>query len=294
MGKIADALSLRGLDPLRAVTSNLVSPQTLLGLRGFLLLFEFVLLVSSIVHQTLIDQKGWMFLAFFTNLTFLGELAYFAVATYHSYRFTRCPQYASPTLRSDSLWTRAHYLLYSTVTVFHLIVPVVYWSVLYKPKKEDTPFSLYVNVGKHGMDFVLVAFEFIFGRMLIVWGTMPWVIGCLIFYMFWAWVVHAINDTWVYHFLNWHKPAGVVTGWYLGLAIGMSLVFILSLYAHRLRDRLFSRVAERVEDQERLQREMRYRMSSVTLEMHEQKLGAPLGATSIAPVDVADTKPTSF
>ncbi|KAI9593191.1 hypothetical protein BDF19DRAFT_387656 [Syncephalis fuscata] len=261
---VLQKLSLHGLDPLRTVTSNLVSPQVLLISRSVSFLYELIVLICSIVDK---PTAGWKFLTFFTHLTFIGELAYFGFAAYHTFRFTRYAGYVSPTLKAESLWTKTHFILYSTVAVFHMVVPVIYWAVLYKPKSDDTSMSTYLNVSKHAIDFVLLAFEFILGRMIVPLAALPWIILTMLLYMFWSWVAHAINGEWVYPFLNWDRPSGVVAGWYIGVCVLLIIFFSLSFYAHRLRDRLFRQRAERVEDVERLRRELRYRSSSATVEM---------------------------
>ncbi|RKP26852.1 hypothetical protein SYNPS1DRAFT_3795, partial [Syncephalis pseudoplumigaleata] len=217
------------------VTSNLVSPQVLLVSRSVSFLYLLAVLLCSIVDR---PSMGWIFLTFFTHLTFIGEAAYFAVAAYHTFRFTRYAGYVSPTLKAESLWTRAHYVLYSTVAVFHVVVPVVYWTVLYDPKVEVTAMSRYLNVSKHGIDFALLAVEFLLGRMIVPLAALPWVLLALLFYVFWAWITHAISGRWVYPFLNWDRPAGIVVGWYIGVCALVVAFFGLSYAAHRLRDRL--------------------------------------------------------
>ncbi|KAI8053242.1 hypothetical protein BDF22DRAFT_683416 [Syncephalis plumigaleata] len=261
-------LSLRGLDPLRTVTSNLVSPQVLLTTRGISCLYQAIVVICSIINQ---PTQGWVFFTFFTHLTFLGELAYFGVATYHTFRFTRYAGYVSPTLKAESLWTRAHFVLYSTVAVFHMLVPAVYWAVLYNPKASNTAMSIYLNVSKHGIDFVLLGIEFVLGRMIVPLAALPWVILTILFYMFWAWIAHSINGLWVYPFLNWDQPAGIVAAWYIGVCLLVVAFFAISYGAHRLRDRLFRQRAERVEDVERLRRELRYRSSSAAMEMRSHE-----------------------
>jgi hypothetical protein len=260
--------SLHGLDPLRTVTSNLVSPQVLLISRGISCLYQTIVIICTIINQ---PTQGWVFFTFFTHLTFLGELAYFGVATYHTFRFTRYAGYISPTLKAESLWTRAHFVLYSTVAVFHMLVPVVYWAVLYNPQATTTTMSVYLNVSKHGIDFGLLVIEFLLGRMIVALATFPWVILTMLFYMFWAWITYSINGQWVYPFLNWNRPAGIVVAWYIGVCLLVIVFFGISYGAHRLRDRLFRRRAERVEDVERLRRELRYRSSSAAMEMRSHE-----------------------
>ncbi|KAK9719737.1 hypothetical protein K7432_004616 [Basidiobolus ranarum] len=102
----------------------------------------------------------------------------------------------------------------------------------------QTTVNSWLNVSVHAVDFFLMFGDFILNRWKFCWSHMILLVGVTILYMFWSWINWAANHFWIYPFLSWSKPWYQVLGSYVGLCVLFLLVFVLALYAHRLRDRL--------------------------------------------------------
>ncbi|KAF9190263.1 hypothetical protein BGZ51_008794 [Haplosporangium sp. Z 767] len=215
MSFIARALKLNRFEPDRIVTSNLVRPITLAILRGFLCLYTLIVIISVWVTAKSIDG----YLKYFTNLT------YFGLTTY---------------LVGSPWWGWLHWLLYTTVVTYHIVVPLVYWTMLNVGGSDATPIVIWQNVSVHALDGVFVIFELIFNRHFLQPVHSFVVTGVMILYMFLTFLAYADKGTWVYPFLNWSQGA-ICAAYYLGIAVGLLIIFFILLALHRLRNRLLAR-----------------------------------------------------
>ena len=63
-------------------------------------------------------------------------------------------------------------------------------------------------------------------------------------YMFLTFVVHKTKGEWVYPFLDWDQGA-ICVAYYLGIALGLFVIFFLLMALHRLRNRWLARCCAR-------------------------------------------------
>ncbi|KAG0050523.1 hypothetical protein BGZ83_004685 [Gryganskiella cystojenkinii] len=154
--------------------------------------------------------------------------------TYHSFRFLERRDLSS---LKDQHWflTSALWMLYASVVVFHIVVPAIYWGMLFDPNNTMDTLNKYVDFSHHGADFACILFEMVFNRMDLPWFCLLGPISMIILYMFLAWVYYAARGEWLYGFLNWNDS--LAAAWYIGLLVAFALLFVLQKYIHLGRDK---------------------------------------------------------
>ncbi|KAK9693712.1 hypothetical protein K7432_013764 [Basidiobolus ranarum] len=231
-------LGLSDLDLSIPVTSNFVPSYVLIFTRTISLIYTLTVAITNFVIN--IDNVWEGFFVYFTDLSFLGLVAYFMVSTYHSLRYYNGSiQFLHSSWIARSKFLRfVYWLLYETIVVFHVVVPIVYWTLIFTPSNRST-LLLWVNGSIHGSDFFFMIIEVVLGRWTLTWKHLPFVLLFPVLYMCMAFLNYAINDYFVYGFLNWYaRKSGYVALIYLGVALFFVAVFVAMLYVHRLRDRI--------------------------------------------------------
>ncbi|CAO3569026.1 unnamed protein product [Mortierella alpina] len=226
------------LDLTRFISSNLVSATGLLHIRLLIALHLTAVFVATL-YVSARDNVFYMVPTTFTNLSNIGLTAYYLAATYHSFRYVRNKNLDS---LSKQHWflTSALTLLYGSVVVYHIVVPAIYWGMLFDPNNTMDTLNKYVDFSHHGADLACILFEMIFNRMELPWVAILGPLSMIILYMFLAWVYFAARGEWLYGFLDWSKGP-VAAGWYLGLLLIFALLFVLQKYIHQGRDALLRR-----------------------------------------------------
>lgn len=87
--------------------------------------------------------------------------------------------------------TSALWLLYASVVVFHIVVPAIYWGMLFDPNNTMDTLNQYVDYSHHGVDFACILFEMVLNRMNLLYIHVLGPICMIILYMFLAWVYFA-------------------------------------------------------------------------------------------------------
>ncbi|KAF9319293.1 hypothetical protein BG003_009503 [Podila horticola] len=226
------------LDLSRAVSSNLISAKALLVVRLFITLHLVAVFIATL-YVSARDKVFYMVPTTFTNLSNIGLTAYYLTATYHSHDYVRRKNLDSLTKQHWFL-TSALWLLYASVVVFHIVVPAIYWGMLFDPNNTMDTLNQYVDYSHHGVDFACILFEMILNRMNLLYVHVLGPICMIILYMFLAWVYFAARGEWLYGFLDWSK-GGIAAAWYIGLLLIFGLLFIMQMFIHRGRDSLFAR-----------------------------------------------------
>ncbi|KAF9916608.1 hypothetical protein FBU30_001262 [Linnemannia zychae] len=226
------------LDLSRMVSSNLVSAKTLLVIRAIVALHLTAVFIATL-YVSARDNVFYMVPTTFTNLSNIGLTAYYLTATYHSYSYVKNRNLDSLTNQHWFL-TSALSLLYASVAVFHIVVPAIYWGMLFNPKNTMDTLNKYVDYSHHGVDFACLLLEMIFNRMEMPWIAILGPMCMIILYMFLAWVYFAARQEWLYGFLDWSKGA-VAVGWYIGLLLIFALLFVFQKYIHQGRDSALKR-----------------------------------------------------
>ncbi|KAG0378221.1 hypothetical protein BGX24_004443 [Mortierella sp. AD032] len=230
---LTNTLRLDHFEADRIVTSNLVRPLTLAILRGLICLYTVIVVISVWVTA----ESASEYLKFFTNLTYCGLVVYLVCSTIWSVNYLRQPlTNRAHWLKTGSpWWGYLHWLLYSTVVTYHFIVPIVYWTML----STGVPMNAlghWQNYSVHAIDGVFALFELCFNRHFLQPIHSVVVAGVMLLYMFLTFVVKETKGTWVYPFLDWDQGP-ICVAYYLGIAVGLFVIFFLLLALHRLRNR---------------------------------------------------------
>ncbi|KAF9365647.1 hypothetical protein BGX34_009182 [Mortierella sp. NVP85] len=231
-------MGVGSLDLSRFVSSNLVSANTLLYIRLLVALHLSAVFIATL-YVSARDGVFYMVPTTFTNLSNIGLTAYYLTATYHSYSYCRHKDLRSLTSQHRFL-SLALSLLYASVVVFHIVVPAIYWSMLFDPNNTMDGLNKYVDFSHHGADLACILVEMLFNRMELPWISILGPMTMIILYMFLAWVYFAARGEWLYGFLDWSKGA-VAAGWYIGLLVIFALLFVLQKYIHQGRDAALKR-----------------------------------------------------
>ncbi|KAG0241871.1 hypothetical protein BGW41_005217 [Actinomortierella wolfii] len=223
------------LDLSRAISSNIVSAQVLLYIRCFVSLHLVAVFIATL-YVSARDNVFYMVPTTFTNLSNIGLTAYYLAITWHSFRYTQTKSLSS---LQNQHWflTVALWMLYGSVAVYHIVVPAIYWSMLYDPNNTMDPVNEYVDYSHHGADLACMLIELVFNRMNLLPVHVLGPLFFIILYMFLAWVYYAARREWLYGFLDWSSP--IAAGWYLGLLAAFTLLFFFQLYLHKGRDAIF-------------------------------------------------------
>ncbi|KAF9919900.1 hypothetical protein FBU30_010375 [Linnemannia zychae] len=230
---IINILKLNRFEPDRIVTSNLVRPLILAILRGLMCFYTLIVIVCVWVSY----KNASEYLKYFTNLTYFGLVVYLVCSTIWSINYLRQPCSERPNwLKSGSpWWGYLHWLLYSTVVTYHFIVPIVYWTMLNDGSYMDS-FGHWRNYSVHAIDGVFALFELVFNRHFLQPRHSVVVAGVMLLYMLLTFVVRKTKGAWVYPFLDWDQGP-ICAAYYLGIAVGLFVVFFFLLMVHRLRNR---------------------------------------------------------
>ncbi|KAF9995360.1 hypothetical protein BGZ80_011242 [Entomortierella chlamydospora] len=232
MSFIVKALKLDRFEPDRIVTSNIVTPFTLAILRGLACLYALVVIIS--VWATSDTAAGYF--VFFTNLTYFGLTSYLVCSTLWSFGYLRQPESdRAQWLKSGSpWWGYTHWLLYATIITFHVVVPIVFWTLL--AKNLPTGFGAWQNASVHAVDGVFAIFELIFNRHFLQPIHSFVVAGVMVLYMFLTFIYHKTSGNWVYPFLDWSQGP-IAAAYYIGIAIGLFIIYFVLLVLHKYRNK---------------------------------------------------------
>ncbi|KAI8824912.1 uncharacterized protein EV422DRAFT_516755 [Fimicolochytrium jonesii] len=223
-------------DPELLTTSYVVSSKTLFRFR----LFGLFWVIFIVPFQLRRDQETYLF--YFTQLTWLGLGAWFAVAAFQTYRCNRDGN-MSKFLRQSRFTQWLTWALYVMPATFHWIVPIVFWGLLSSSLvKDGDGMAWWSNINVHLFDFVLVFIELCINRIPLFYTQWPIIVIPGLLFLAYAFVQHAAyhisnspSGWWVYSFLDTSKNGAWV--YYVVLPLGFILVFLLVTYVHKLRDR---------------------------------------------------------
>ncbi|KAG0255844.1 hypothetical protein BG011_004888 [Mortierella polycephala] len=151
------------LDLSRFVASNLISAKALLVVR-LIISIHLVAVFITTLYVSARDKVFYMVPTTFTNLSNIGLTAYYLAATYHSFGFVRHKDLRSLTTQHWFL-TSALSLLYASTVVFHIVVPIIYWALLFNPNHGMDTVNEYVDYSHHGADLGCILFEMVLNRM---------------------------------------------------------------------------------------------------------------------------------
>ncbi|KAG0378612.1 hypothetical protein BGX24_003329 [Mortierella sp. AD032] len=237
-------LKLDRFEPNRIVTSNVVSPKVLCVIRAIELLYVTIALIVVWCNSASLTA----YLKYFTNLTFFGIFAYLLSSTIWSVFYIRVPESerAHWVKQGNPWWGYTHWLLYSSVVVYSVVVPIVFWTLLSKGMDKWSPMALYQNISVHAMDGVFGALgELILSRHFLQPIHSFLVAGIMLLYMLMTFIVYANEGTWVYPFLNWSQGP-IAAAYYIGIAICLFILYFGLYFIHNARNNFFKERSARM------------------------------------------------
>ncbi|KAI0410080.1 hypothetical protein F4802DRAFT_592954 [Xylaria palmicola] len=215
----------------RFVTSWLVSPYVLGGIRALLSLYAFTTLLFNIGYNCARPAQGGCAtsraaFSYFTVLSYWGLAFYLLFAAAHTLLYAR-RRGAYPLATT---WPRPlqalHAVLYSTVTTFPLLVVIVFWALLASPGVLATPYAAWSNVSQHVLNAAFALFEILVPRTRPPpWTHLPFLIALLALYLALAYLTRATKGFYTYTFLDAGKQGPLVAAYVFGIAIGICILF---------------------------------------------------------------------
>ncbi|KAI1318385.1 hypothetical protein EDD11_006723 [Mortierella claussenii] len=235
MPSITRMLRLEHFEPNRIVTSNLVSPLTLAVIRGL----EFLYVLAATISVWITADSALDYFKYFTHLTYFGLMSYLLASTLWGVFYLRQPESerAQWIKGGSPWWGYTHWLLYSTVVTYSVVVPIVFWCLLASGMGSWTALDYYQNISEHALDGVFGAIgELILSRHFLEPLHSLFVALVMVFYMLWTFITHAIQDRWVYPFLDWNQGP-VAAAYYIGIAIALFIIYFALYFLHKYRNR---------------------------------------------------------
>ena len=141
------------------------------------------------------------YFSFFTELSYIGLVAYLWAAAVQTLFFAR-----SHAVYPLQYWPRPlqflHILLQSTILTYPILVTAIFWGVLSSPETLATRWSAWTNISEHALNTVFAAFEIFctnaspsFGAnpnaLSMPWIHIPFLIIMLAGYLGVAYITHA-------------------------------------------------------------------------------------------------------
>ncbi|GJE98930.1 hypothetical protein PsYK624_151670 [Phanerochaete sordida] len=230
------------------VTSPVLPPLALAALRLLLALYGTVFVLFRLIYEGVRDHTDAAFFSYFTDLSYIGLLAYFWAAGAQTLSYARA-QRTHPLAPSYALqrWPRAlqaaHLLLQSSALAFPLLVTAVFWGVLAGPDTLATRYAAWVNVSEHALNSGFVALEVVLSGaapalprrarsgVAMPWAHLPLLLVLLAGYLGVASITSATQGFYPYAFLDPHTQGGTLAAYIVGIAAGACAAFVLVRYA---------------------------------------------------------------
>ncbi|KDR71903.1 hypothetical protein GALMADRAFT_253687 [Galerina marginata CBS 339.88] len=240
----------------KLVTSYLVSPVVLAGIRLLIGLYVLVGLVFMLVWEGTKTKDIDSFFSYFTNLTYIGICAYFFASGVQTLFYARNLKNGQEEYPLQS-WPRflryLHRLLLTTIVTYPLLVTIVYWVLLSSSSTFATPFSAWSNISKHALNSVYAIFEIVFTNVEpMPWVDLPATIVILCGYLGVAYITHATQGIYTYSFLDPKKQGKKLAAYIVGIAVGQVIIFLIVFGVVRLRQRLTARGSSTEVEHEKL------------------------------------------
>lgn len=251
----------------RLVTSPFFSPRTLGTLR---LLFAVYSLVTTI---TVLVFEPVGFFSYFTDLSYIGLVAYFWASSIQTIVFVLRGQKAYPLQKWPRILQLLHVLLYTTITIFPIIVTVVFWALLASSSTFSTQYSAWSNVSQHVMNSGFILFEILLTNA----GPSPWshMVPCLVLfacYLGVAYITHATQGFYTYSFLDPSVQRGLLAAYIIGMGVGYCILFTIVKGICTLRCRLVS--PSRLDHSEQVQSEALDEWEHIDVEQLKESTGS--------------------
>ncbi|CAO3565892.1 unnamed protein product [Mortierella alpina] len=255
----------------RAVTSNLFRPQGLIATRAISTIYLFSVLVGALATT----PSFRYFISFFTNISFCALIAYFVWSGIWSVQYSRLAEKDRSTWIKErtNRWGIVYWILYGSSAVFHIVVPLVYWTFLRPHQKPHTGVYEWATVSEHSMDGFFMIVEVICTRMKMDVRHLPFTLLFMALYLLVTFVHWWSTGLWVYSFLDYITQGWTKTGvYYIGVTVGLVVVYLVVWKLQDLREHLAMRSRDKSTEGVTV---VSHELSSVSTQIGEDKLRAP-------------------
>ncbi|KAF9218881.1 hypothetical protein BS17DRAFT_475351 [Gyrodon lividus] len=224
------------------VTSPVFSPLILGALRLLIAVYSLVTIITVLAFEVVVYHDSKSFLSYFTDLSYIGLVAYFWASSVQTIAFALRGQKGYPLQSWPRILQLLHVLLYSTIVVFPIIVTIVFWSLLASPETFQSRYSAWSNISQHAMNSGFALFEILLTHTRpSPWSHLIPVFLLLACYLGLAYITYATQGFYTYGFLDPSKEHGLLAAYIIGIAIGYCVVFTIVKGICLLRCRLHSR-----------------------------------------------------
>ncbi|KAK7036133.1 hypothetical protein R3P38DRAFT_3312010 [Favolaschia claudopus] len=222
--------ALVALDPFDAghalVTSPFFSPRVLAAIRLAVACYTFVTLAVAIIWGIVVDKDAAGFFSYFTHLTYCGICGYFLASGLHTALYARRGQRSYPLQRWPKPWRFLHLLLLSTITVFPILVSIVFWGLIAKPSTFDSRFDTWSAISVHLLNSVFALFEILLTNTpASAWIFLPFGIFFLACYVGVIYVTYATQGFYAYSFMNPSHGAVRLALYIAGIGVAECVLF---------------------------------------------------------------------
>eukprot|EP00696_Hemimastix_kukwesjijk_P005684 gnl/Hemi2/17163_TR5711_c0_g1_i1.p1 gnl/Hemi2/17163_TR5711_c0_g1~~gnl/Hemi2/17163_TR5711_c0_g1_i1.p1 ORF type:complete len:316 (+),score=59.54 gnl/Hemi2/17163_TR5711_c0_g1_i1:39-950(+) len=226
--------------------ASTVSVNVMFGWRLFCFLGTLVVNVSFFASD--FSSRHFIFLS---NLSFMLQTIYFALASVCSYRFIRrlvavahepVPVVEGSDPATDAtprtgLVTQWTWLLFEILVPLTLFISVVFWVLLY-----DGHGIGFFNFQIHAVNSLIMVAELALCRFRFVGCHYFFFLFFMLTYLGVVWGYYFLYDSWLYQFLEISAPSAILV--YLGLSAATFVIFFLSHVLAWIRER-FVRLREK-------------------------------------------------
>ncbi|KAJ7500562.1 hypothetical protein B0H11DRAFT_2171386 [Mycena galericulata] len=184
------------------VTSAFFSSRVLAAIRLAVAIYTFVALMFSIVWGVVVQKDAAGFYSYFTHLTYTGICGYFFAAGIQTALYARHGQKAYPLQRWAKPWRFLHLALLSTITVFPILVSIVFWGVIANASTFDNRFDAWSAISFHLFNTVFALFEILFTNTPAAsWIFLPFATILLLGYVGIIYITYATQGFYAYSFM---------------------------------------------------------------------------------------------
>lgn len=257
----------------RLVTSPFFSPLSLGALRVLFAVYSLVTTITVLVFESVRFHDSRSFFSYFTDLSYIGLVAYFWASGIQTIAFVISGQKAYPLQKWPRILQLLHTLLYTTITIFPIIVTVVFWTLLASSSTFRTQYSAWSNVSQHAMNSCFALFEILLTNA----GPSPWshITPCLVLfacYLGVAYITHATQGFYTYNFLDPSVQHGLLAAYIIGMGIGYCILFTIVKGICTLRCRLVS--PSRLDPPEQVQSEALNEWEHIDVDQPKESTGS--------------------
>ncbi|KAK0477299.1 hypothetical protein IW261DRAFT_283798 [Armillaria novae-zelandiae] len=217
-------------DPSLAYVSSSVPilrrPIVLASVRLLLAVYALVTLLVSVIWAGVVSHDIESYFSYFTHLTYIGLCSYFFASGVQTLVYARNNTYLLRTWPFAKTLQFLHVWLHSTVVTFPFVVTITFWVLLTSSSTFSSVFNTWNNISVHALNCVYALFE------ILLTNTPPppliFMLANLVLlggYLGVAYITHATQGFYTYHFLDPQQQGSFLAAYIAGIGVGYIIVF---------------------------------------------------------------------